>query len=449
MPWANRPVAASIGLEYREEAALQQPDSVLGPDIAGFNQSVFVEGRFDTKEVFGEVDIPVFGDMSFVQDFAINGGFRYSDYSTVGGVKSWFVGGNWQVVDDVRIRAQYQAATRAPNISELFLAPGNGFPGVGDPCSGGAARRFGLWEALSPAQQAIVGPRCVADGVPLANVGGGRQTNAQVQLAFSGFGSTLEAEKAKTLTIGAVFTPTFLDGFTATIDYYNIKINNAIGRPTAQALMDECFLFGIASSCSFTNRNGAGNITSFGSLANPVLVLNQQLITQKGIDAAFTYNFDMPGDLGSFRWRFDGTYNLESGAQGAPGSSFFDCAGLYSGVCGEPTPEWKFTTTGSWSIDKLTASLRYSWLSGVDDAATVRYEAYAGKRVSSIGAYGNLDLTLQYDVNDIVALSFGASNILNPDVPLLGDCCNEQANTYPGTYETLGRQFFVGAKLKF
>jgi outer membrane receptor protein involved in Fe transport len=452
MPWANRPVGVSVGVEYREEASIQQPDSVLGTDIAGFNQTVFVQGRYDTYEAFGEVDIPIISDVPFIQDFSINGGYRYSDYSTVGNVNSYFVGGSWQMIDDIRIRAQFQRAVRAPNISELFLAPGNGFPAAGDPCSGTMNGQFGLFQGLDAAQQAIVTARCVADGVPLANVGTNRQLNAQVTVNFSGFGAMLEAEKADTLTIGGVITPTFIPGFTMTVDYYDIAINNAIGFQAAQAILDECFLFGIASSCALTQRSASGTLQSVGTLAMPLLIQNQVLLTQRGIDLGISYRFDLPGEWGSFAWRFDGNHTLEAGLQGSPGASFFDCAGLYSdaSVCGEPTPEWKFSTLGTWTYGPAALSLRYNWISSVDDAATVRYLNYVNTgRVTSFDSYGTLDITAQYDVNDIVQLTFGVQNVTAPDVPLLGDCCNEQANTYPGTYETLGRQYFAGVKLRF
>lgn len=450
LPWASHPIGLSVGVEYREEASVQQPDSVLGVDIAGFNQTVFVQGRYDTYDAFGEVDIPVIEDVPFIKSFSINGGYRYSDYSTVGSVNSYFVGGEWQMVDDLRLRAQFQRAVRAPNISELFLAPGNGFPGVGDPCSGTANNQQGLWQGLTAAQQATVMANCIADGVPAPRVGANMQTNAQVALFFSGFGSTLEAEKADTLTLGAVFTPTFIPGFTLTADYYDIKIDNAIGAPAGQTILDECLLQGIAASCALTNRAANGRLGSIGSLLNPVLIQNQQLLTQQGIDVGISYRFDLPSDLGSFAWRFDGNHTLEAGIQGAPGSLFFDCAGTFGGICGQPTPEWKFTTLGTWTFKGLSTSLRYSWISAVDDANSVRYQNYVNTgRQSHIGTYGNLDILLQYDLNEIVQLSFGVNNVLNPDVPLLGDCCNEQANTWPGTYETLGRQYFAGVKLRF
>ncbi|MBB5517243.1 TonB-dependent receptor plug domain-containing protein [Amphiplicatus metriothermophilus] len=448
-PLADKPVAFAFGVEYREEASLQQPDSVLGPDVAGFNQSVFVQGRYDVYEAFMETDIPLVTGQPFVESFSVNGGYRYSDYSTVGSVSSYFVGGNWQVVPDLRIRAQFQRAVRAPNISELFITPANGFPGVADPCDGLV---FGNWNFLSTEQQSTVAANCVADGVPAGAVGGFLQSNSQTETVFAGFGSEFDAEKADTLTIGGVFTPGFLPGFTATLDYYDIKIDNAIGAPSAQSIVEDCILFGVASACAFTDRDlVSGELVTIGMGASgPILVQNNVGLFVRGIDLGLSYRGDLPENWGSFAWRFDGTHTLENSSQGTSDSVLLDCVGFYGGACGEPVPEWKFTTVGSWIWGPLTTSLRYSWISGVDDAFTIRYDAYAGQRkVADIGSFGTLDLSLSYDLSDGVTLRGGVENITNKQPPELGTCCSEQANTWPATYETLGRQFFFGATLRF
>ncbi|MEZ5893217.1 MAG: TonB-dependent receptor [Parvularculaceae bacterium] len=441
------PVAFAAGVEYREEASLQQPDSVLGPDVAGFNQSVLVQGRYDAYEVFGEVDIPLIADVQFIQNFGINGAYRYSDYSTVGGVSSFAVGGDWQVDSNVRFRAQFQRAVRAPNIGELFIAPANGFPGVADPCDA----RFGNWGVLSAEQQATVTAACIADGVDAMNVGTGLNGNGQIESVFAGFGTDFEAEKADTLTIGAVFTPEFIPGFTATVDYYKIQIDNAIGAPSSQALVEDCILFGIAEACAFTDRDAGGELVSFGMGASgPILVQNQVGLTVKGIDVGLAYRFDLPNEMGSFAWRFDGTHTMKNETQLSPGSAPLDCAGYYGGACGEPTPEWKFSTFGTWSTGGLSATLRYSWISGMTDGFAIRYDNYLPNVfVGEIGSYGTFDLNLTYDVNETVTLSAGMENVLDKDPPVLGSCCNEQANTWPATYETLGRQIFFGATLRF
>ena len=51
-----------------------------------------------------------------------------------------------------------------------------------------------------------------------------------------GGNANLKPEIGDTRTIGVVFTPTFLDGFTATVDYFNIDVSNAIGAIPGQWL---------------------------------------------------------------------------------------------------------------------------------------------------------------------------------------------------------------------
>lgn len=445
---SERPVAFAAGLEYREESSLQQPDSVLGPDVRGFNQSVFVQGRYDAYEVFGELAVPVISDMPFVQSFDINGAFRYSDYSSVGGVTSFAVGGEWQIDPNVRLRAQFQRAVRAPNLQELFITPFNGFPGASDPCDGSA---FGAWDLLSEDRQASIEAACIANGVPANRVGASLNFFSQIESIFSGFGSELEAEEADTLTLGAVFTPEFAPGLSMSVDYYDIEISNAIGAQTVQSIAEDCIFFELDSACGQINRDpSTGRIVRFGSTDNPILFSNQVGLFVRGIDVAVNYSFDLPENWGTFNWRFDGTHTLENAELGLPGSVLLDCAGSYGGPCGEPTPEWKFTTFGTWQWNALTTTLRYSWISGVDDIFFARYDNVPGGRfVSSVESYGNLDLNVQYAVTESVTILGGIDNLLDADVPILGDCCNEQANTWPATYETLGRQFFFGARLRF
>lgn len=361
-------------------------------------------------------------------------------------MSSFAVGGNWQVVDDFRVRAQFQRAVRAPNISELFISPSNNFPGVADPCDS----LFGNFAFLSAAQVTSVTANCVAAGVPLADVGGSIAGNPQVETVFSGFGSTLEAETADTLTIGGVISPRFIEGLTVSVDYFDINIDNAIGAPSAQSVVEDCILDAIAAQCAFIQRDATGEIIDIGNgAAGPILIRNAVGLSVRGIDLGISYQTGL-GSLGDLSFRFDGTHTLESSNQGSPGSLRIDCNGFYGGPCGEPTPEWKFTSLATWTFGGLSTNVRYSWISGVDDGFNIRYENYAGNRfVSSIGSFGTLDVSLAYDLNETVRLSLGVDNILGEDPPLLGSCCNEQANTFPATYETLGRQVFFGATLKF
>lgn len=438
-PFANSGVNLVVGVEYREESARSIPDSVLGPDVLGFNQAPPAAGSFDVYEAFMETDIPVFED-SAIGDFNINGAFRYSDYSTanVGGTISYAVGGEWAPVDGLRLRSQYQRAVRAPNIGELFTAVSNGFPGAQDPCSGGAFGSFALPNPLGP----TIAATCTATGVPLANVGTAFQSNGQIEALFGGNPNLFE-ETASTLTIGAVIQPTFLDGLSIQIDWYNIKVDDAIATVSLQTILDSCHRLNSASACAIISRD-----PSTGEIASPFLpnlgVVNIASLQEKGIDFQLNYDFDI-GSLGTLSTAYYGNYRLKSNAIPDPITGLVECAGLYAGRCGEPTQNYKHTMQTSWIYGALTTSLRWRLIGGTS--------AEPGTGVSdlsdNIGLFNYLDVTMRYAVNENLDLSVGVQNILGKDVPLLGSTVSEQANTYPATYDTLGRQLFFGASLKF
>lgn len=56
---------------------------------------------------------------------------------------------------------------------------------------------------------------------------------------------------------------------------------------------------------------------------------------------------------------------------------------------------------------------------------------------------------MRYAVNEHLDLTVGVQNITGKDAPILGSTVSEQANTFPATYDTLGRQLFFGASLRF
>lgn len=440
-PWAEAPVALVLGVEYREESARSIPDSVLGPDVLGFNQAPPAAGSFDVYEAFMETQIPVFQDTG-LGDFGINGAFRYSDYSiaNVGSSISYMVGGDWSPVDDIRFRANYQRAVRAPNIGELFTAISNGFPGAKDPCSSGG---FGSFSA------ATIVATCTLTGVPLAQVGTPFQSNGQIEALFGG-NPALGEESATTLTFGAVFQPSAIEGLTVQIDWYNIKINDAIATVGLQTILNACHLLNSASACGVIVREPVT-----GEIISPFLpnlgASNIASLQEKGIDFQVNYNFDI-GSLGSINTVYYGNLRLKSNAVPDPVRGLVECEGLFAGECGEPTQNYKHTLQTSWIYGALTTSLRWRLIGGTN------YDVFGtcGSLTScisdlsdDIGTFNYLDVTAKYAVNENLDLTVGVQNILGKDAPILGSTVSEQANTFPATYDTLGRQLFFGASLKF
>ncbi|QZD94777.1 TonB-dependent receptor domain-containing protein [Qipengyuania gelatinilytica] len=460
----SEPVAFAVGAEYRGVASQFIPDTALASgDVIGFNAGNPTEGSYNVKELFAELNVPIeFGSARL----EFTGAARYSDYSleNVGGVWTYAGGVEFSPIPDVTLRGQYQRAVRAPNVGELFGGQSIGFPGATDPC-GTAAATAG----------SALGNICVANGVPVANLGNPAiQLNAQIPALFGG-NPNLEEETGDSWTAGIVLQPSFLPGLAITADYFDIEIANAITTISLQNSFDLCFnqvQDPNAAACGafFGNgsiRNAAGAITT----ANPPVLGGQNVATLgvSGVDLQATYSttipFSLMTDTGEqdFNLSFLGTWTESSFFEPFAGADIVECAGQFGITCGEPTPSFKWTARASFIDGPLTTSIRWRHLSAVDDDDdSVDYAAFNGSE--RIPAYDLLDLTFSAEATENVTVTVGVNNIFDtlPQTPtfngievssvnngtLLGDN-QEQANTYPSTYDVLGRDFFVSALLKF
>ncbi len=219
------PLSLALGAEYRKDTAAFTPDQAKQNfDIQGFNGALATKGGFNVTEFFMETRVPILSDLPGAQYLGLEGGYRYSDYSNSGSLSTWKAGGEYQPIDDVRFRVMWQRAARSPNVFELFNGGTQGFPGFTDACAGvdvTVAAPVATLQGACHAQFEAAGAHD-AENVSWA------QSNAQFQAV--GFGNnSLTPEKSNTFTAGAVLTPTFLPGVTASVDYYHIAINNFIG----------------------------------------------------------------------------------------------------------------------------------------------------------------------------------------------------------------------------
>lgn len=441
-PWAESQPAWVFGLEYREESGRQTSDTALATSgVSGFNGSPNVRGRFDTYEVFGEVSVPIIEGVDFAENFTINGAFRYSDYSTVGGVWTYTGGFSWEpgMGSGLRIRGQYQQAVRAPSLSELFAPISNGFPTANDPCA----------DATTGADRAT----CIAAGVPEALFGSPLlQGNAQLE-TLSGGNPNLQEETAETMTIGAVWQPEFVPGMTLVVDYYDIEITDIIatlGGGSTQNVVDACYITTRDLSSPFCQAvtrlpNGTVNVVS-------VQNENISVATSRGIDVQAQYNMDIAetfgnsGNLGALSFNFIGTYVLEKSFIADDVTPLVDCAGFFGVTCfnnNDPVPVWSHNLTTTYTNGPATLSARWRYLGGTDNIAPGNF------KVNRIASFNYLDISGSYDVNENIVVNAGILNALNKEPPLVGFFDRDNVNTLESTYDIFGRQFFVGASLRF
>lgn len=448
------PIGFAVGGEYRSVSARFIPDTALSSgDVIGFNAGNPTQGGYSVNEVFGELHIPIVADRPFIHRLEINGAGRYSDYTlgSVGGVGTYSVQAEWAPIRDITFRGQYQQAVRAPNVGELFGGLQTGFPAVTDPCTTAAAL------AAGPLRNT-----CVATGVPAANLGQGipsaLQPNTQIQAQFGG-NPNLNAEVSTSYTFGAVIRPTFVPRLSVTVDYFNITIGNAIataggGVANILNLCYNTFQDPTNGFCRLITRNqstGAldGAVNSNGTTAVVFGgAANLSSLSTSGVDLQVNYNqplaFGLFSSTSKLDFLFNGTWTNNNTFVPVIGQTFqYDCAGRFGLTCGTPQSKWKWSSRLSWLDGPLTTSLRWRHLSAVrDDDDTTAYT------IERISAYDLFDLTLSMDVSKNVTMTAGVNNIGDRQPPVLGSNA-EQANTYPGVYDVLGRDFFISAKIRF
>ena len=464
-PWADEGVSINVGGEYRKESLNLSPDQEFQTgDLTGQGAPTLpVTGSFHVLEAFGEAQVPIIRH-SFLEDFTINAGYRYSAYSLSSGrtynTSTYKIGAELAPVRDIRFRGSYNRAVRAPNIQELFAPQFVGLSGSSDPCSGHpiAATEYG----------------CLAQGLVLnqnvvANPAG--QYNALL-----GGNPNLSPEKATTTTVGVVLQPRFVPRLAVTVDYWNIDLKNAIQSFGADAILANCVTNSTAAaaapSCALVHRNAAGSLwlTSGGFVTNTPS--NSGRIKTDGIDTNVSYSYRF-SRLGTLSGSFIGTYLRKYEViNGLPGSDY-DCAGLYGPTCSggsvasqAPMPKWRHKLRlGLQMPDGIGISAQWRYVGKVMAETLSSNPTLHGDFNFDPGlhipAQNYFDLATTFTVGSHLNMRLGVNNILDRQPPLVtsgnasrggsnlcptGPC---NGNTYPGTWDALGRFVYAGATVNF
>lgn len=468
-PLANEPIGIAIGADYRRYEGAQRgdlPSSTPGAVLGAGGAFVAVQGEYDSKEVYGEIIVPLIEDRPFFHNLTLEAGARYADYSTTGGDWTYKIGGSFSPIRDLKFRGLYSRAVRAPNIGELF-APVNTVLSnrAIDPCQGTRAdvtARGSNFIALCEAQVQAV-------GLPASTVGS-ITPPAAGQINVTGGGNpNLAPEIATTYTVGAVFQPSFFSGFTATIDYYNIKVRDAISSPSQSDIIDGCFQANsVSASCALIFRNPlTGSL--FGDPATtrgPLLqASNLGRIETSGVDFSASYKYDF--DTFGLRFAFNGNYTDRSRFQATPASINRECVRFYSVSCDPVLPKWTWNVRTTADFDQISASLLWRHI-GSTEVEPVALPAAQRPPVDvpqnagpagilpayqSISARDYFDLAFRFDANEQMSFTFLVENLFDKDPPDVGNTVGSTAynsgNTFPSLYDALGRRFRIGVNLAF
>ncbi len=443
------PVGLAAGFEYRKEYSRAEFDPLQSAGLNAGNALPRTEGSFDVKELFAEARMPLLSKAAFAKSLNVTAAIRGGDYSTVGSTLSWTTGLDWSVNDSVKLRATRALATRAPNINELYSPPSQTFPtGLNDPCNGVTATTVGA-----------IADNCRADPGVAANIAAnGAFTLNQADLqGISGFNRgnpALQEEKGNSWTLGLALTPKgmgFLDKFNFTLDYFNVEIEDAIVSTPRQFILDQCYQ-GDASFCNFITRraaavgaNSAGSIDLIDSA-----VTNSGALATEGVDVTVNFADRVgPGRLSTsltYTRLLDG-YNIP-----LPGSA----KDPFAGEIGAPKDKFSLNLGYSMKNWKLGAQITYIGASNLDDQFLAGFEDANGDPLKP-GSYGvgsktYTDVSASYAVGKGWEIYGGIYNLFGtkPAPVISGLPGNDTGTeTNAGTYDAIGRRYYIGVRASF
>lgn len=413
--WAG-PVSMAVGVEHRNEKASGSNDplttSASRPYFAG--NFLANAGSYNVNEAFIETVVPLAKNTSFAHSLDLNGAVRATDYSTSGYVTTWKLGLTYQPIEDITFRVTRSRDIRAPNLAELFQASQGSTATIIDPFRGNAAT--------------------TAFQVNSGNL-------------------NLEPEKADTLGLGVVMQPRFLEGFAASVDYYNIEIKDAISTVNAATVVDQCFL-GNTAFCSQITRNSANVITSVAVL--PVNVATQ---LSRGVDFEASYRLGAFG--GEITIRGLATRFLKNRIDNGitPATDNVGTNGI-NGSLRNSLPKWRYLTSVTYDRGPVTMSMTARGFSaGVYNTSYI--ECASGCPTSTVAntTINDNDLpgATYFDGNITLKRPGGfeaflaVDNILNKDpapVAFGPGVGSTPLSVNPLLYDVLGRTFRAGFRFR-
>lgn len=425
------PIAFATGVEYRKEDSSFVPDEVFQKGQS-FQYTVTgpTSGEFDVKEAFLEIEAPILADLPIFETLTLNAAIRVADYSTVQNTTTWNVRGVWAPISDVRFRMGKALTIRAPNIAELFSPQNSATFRPDDPCDIGF-RNLGAFPENRE-------KNCLADGLPADFTD---PLTARF-VGVSGGNPDLKEEESESFTYGVVLTPRFLPGFSATLDYWTIRIEGAISTVSAQNIVDSCYDAASLDNefCRAFTRDRNPNSPTFGGFTFLRQVqLNFAAAEAAGWDFDIRYRFDLADlvkhDLGRVRLGLSGTKLLTRDDYPFPG----DPNRANPALLELNFPEYALNGSASWTFGDFTTS----WFTSYQGRqANTGVQIETAEQITPAFAERTFvhDASIRWDVRDDLDLVFGVNNVTDVE-PFVGLTATPVS--------PVGRYFFLRANAKF
>jgi outer membrane receptor protein involved in Fe transport len=422
--WAG-PVSLALNIEHREESTRGRSDPLLAAGVPFFlSVPPGYSGKFTVTEGAIETVIPLAKDTAWAKSLDLDGAVRETGYSTFGSVTTWKVGLSYSPIDDLRFRGRHSYDIREPTLVDLYQAPSASSSTVLNPFL----------------DNALVAYRSIQSG-----------------------NLDLRPENAHTTGVGVVYQPSWLRGFSASVDYYHVRISDGISSGLSPQQ--------IINTCYAGNQTACGRYVSTSSGGNPVLVFSLTPINiatedAKGIDIEASYTVPL-SDLVS---NWDGKLSIRGLAThyisdyldpGVAGLIPYQQAGMNSG---SNPPHWRTLLNVNYTLDPVSVTLTGRGISG-GVYNTTNIECTSGCPASTTthvtindnhlpGAF-YLDLGATYDVlkegENSIQVFLNVRNIMDHATVVPQGPGGNGYSFIPSNaalYDLLGRMFRAGVRFK-
>ncbi|MEL4250320.1 TonB-dependent receptor [Shewanella xiamenensis] len=379
-------VGLAFGLERREETGFDTPDPLTVTGESSGNQRDATAGGFRLDEAYVELAIPV------IESLLITPAVRVSDHDAYGNNTTGKVGAEFRPMDDMLLRGTWAQGYRAPSISDLYAGSADSYPTWQDPCNNP--------QTLNPSE--FPGCSSVPDGY--------KQANTQIRISQVS-SPDLKPETSESYTFGTVYNPSWLEGAELTLDYYNIKVEDAIGRYGHTRIARECATGSNPDACNYIDRDSLGNIVDLRNFLQ-----NAGTYEVEGIDFFTAYRFPETS-YGSFKASLDLAYVLGNKFDGE------DRVGIQYGDGG--FPELKGSLNIDWAMGDWDAHWKTRYVGPMDntlhvddgyvaaDGITERFDAYMVHNVSVGYNIDGYNTKVSLGINNLFAKKPQAEGIDN------------------------------------
>ncbi len=416
--WAG-PVSLAVSLEHRMDSVHAVADAVSLAMDHGTGNYAGLDGEQSVTEGALETVIPLARGESWAQNWDLSAAVRFTGYELSGFITTYKFGTTYAPIDDIKFRITRSRDVRSPNLQELFSPP---------QASGGGGT--------------VINDRFTG-------------TSYAIGASINIGNPNLVPEKADTTGIGIVFAPRFIDGFNASVDYWDVNIGGAILPLTVQQVMDTCYNGRFPALCS--------NITRVNGLVTAITNFSVNLATQdvRGIDLEASYRFPMSDIASDWRGDFSLHGNMTFYLRNYQDNTFNAPSDHVGENNASNPPNWKLTATAQYALDPVSVALTARAVSGgtinseyiectsgcptsTTDHQTINYNRIAGRFY--------LDANVSYKLNigesTTGDLFFSVKNMLNNDPPPAVAPFYTAISNSAASYDMLGAVYRAGIRFK-